>query len=145
MFALGHAPPSGARDAEASPFGCVERADAGSGGQHVVEALGDGLAGLLDEEVAHQREELDDVPVGVDDRMVDPGADLGGVHRAAASRTRTTRTGGGVRAVVTPGRIRRGPALSSMAHADVAQLVEHHLAKVRVAGSNPVVRSKRTS
>ena len=29
-----------------------------------------------------------------------------------------------------------------MAHADVAQLVEHHLAKVRVAGSNPVVRSQ---
>ena len=28
-------------------------------------------------------------------------------------------------------------------HADVAQLVEHHLAKVRVAGSNPVVRSTR--
>ncbi len=28
------------------------------------------------------------------------------------------------------------------ANADVAQLVEHHLAKVRVAGSNPVVRSK---
>ena len=28
------------------------------------------------------------------------------------------------------------------AHADVAQLVEHHLAKVRVAGSNPVVRSE---
>jgi hypothetical protein len=28
--------------------------------------------------------------------------------------------------------------------ADVAQLVEHHLAKVRVAGSNPVVRSQRT-
>ena len=26
-------------------------------------------------------------------------------------------------------------------HADVAQLVEHHLAKVRVAGSKPVVRS----
>ena len=25
--------------------------------------------------------------------------------------------------------------------ADMAQLVEHHLAKVRVAGSNPVVRS----
>src|SRR3954464_14850524 len=33
------------------------------------------------------------------------------------------------------------PLLSSTAHADVAQLVEHHLAKVRVAGSNPVVRS----
>ena len=29
-------------------------------------------------------------------------------------------------------------------HADVAQLVEHHLAKVRVAGSNPVVRSEDT-
>jgi hypothetical protein len=28
--------------------------------------------------------------------------------------------------------------------ADVAQLVEHHLAKVRVAGSNPVVRSTET-
>ena len=30
-------------------------------------------------------------------------------------------------------------------HADVAQLVAHHLAKVRVAGSSPVVRSKRSS
>ncbi len=28
-------------------------------------------------------------------------------------------------------------------HADVAQLVAHHLAKVRVAGSNPVIRSER--
>jgi hypothetical protein len=28
-------------------------------------------------------------------------------------------------------------------HADVAQLVAHHLAKVRVAGSSPVVRSRR--
>ena len=35
----------------------------------------------------------------------------------------------------------RGPLLSSLAHADVAQLVEHNLAKVGVAGSNPVVRS----
>ena len=32
-------------------------------------------------------------------------------------------------------------ALFWAVHADVAQLVEHHLAKVRVAGSNPVVRS----
>ena len=31
--------------------------------------------------------------------------------------------------------------ISGSGHADVAQLVEHHLAKVRVAGSNPVVRS----
>ena len=30
-------------------------------------------------------------------------------------------------------------------NADVAQLVEHHLAKVRVAGSNPVVRSEAHS
>jgi hypothetical protein len=34
---------------------------------------------------------------------------------------------------------RRGVPLG---RADVAQLVEHHLAKVRVAGSNPVVRSE---
>ena len=33
---------------------------------------------------------------------------------------------------------------SSRYQADVAQLVEHHLAKVRVAGSNPVVRSKKS-
>ena len=31
---------------------------------------------------------------------------------------------------------------SRPALADVAQLVAHHLAKVRVAGSNPVIRSK---
>ena len=31
---------------------------------------------------------------------------------------------------------------SRLLRADVAQLVAHHLAKVRVAGSNPVVRSK---
>ncbi len=32
--------------------------------------------------------------------------------------------------------------LRSPTHADVAQLVAHHLAKVRVAGSSPVVRSR---
>src|SRR4051812_1808024 len=32
----------------------------------------------------------------------------------------------------------------SLWRADVAQLVAHHLAKVRVAGSNPVVRSERS-
>ena len=31
---------------------------------------------------------------------------------------------------------------SRLLRADVAQLVAHHLAKVRVAGSNPVIRSK---
>ena len=44
-----------------------------------------------------------------------------------------------------------GPALGltqgsrHRCHADVAQLVAHHLAKVRVAGSNPVVRSEEAS
>lgn len=37
--------------------------------------------------------------------------------------------------------LRRGKPRES--DADVAQLVEHHLAKVRVAGSSPVVRSER--
>ena len=35
-----------------------------------------------------------------------------------------------------------GGSLHTTVHADVAQLVAHHLAKVRVAGSNPVIRSK---
>ena len=35
----------------------------------------------------------------------------------------------------------RGLAYTIFSHADMAQLVEHHLAKVGVAGSNPVVRS----
>ena len=35
--------------------------------------------------------------------------------------------------------------VASEAHADVAQLVEHHLAKVRVAGSSPVIRSEAHS
>ncbi len=37
---------------------------------------------------------------------------------------------------------RAPPATSRLGHADVAQLVEHHLAKVRVAGSSPVIRSQ---
>ena len=36
-------------------------------------------------------------------------------------------------------RVTLNPAICS---ADVAQLVEHHLAKVRVAGSSPVIRSE---
>ena len=36
------------------------------------------------------------------------------------------------------------PVLASI-YADMAQLVEHHLAKVGVAGSNPVVRSRTSS
>ena len=37
------------------------------------------------------------------------------------------------------------PPVTGRVRADVAQLVEHHLAKVRVAGSNPVVRSEKVS
>ena len=37
----------------------------------------------------------------------------------------------------------RPPIMDSLA--GVAQLVEHHLAKVRVAGSSPVARSKRNA
>ncbi len=45
------------------------------------------------------------------------------------------------------GRLGRLSAQSALrgGPADVAQLVEHHLAKVRVAGSNPVVRSTPSS
>ena len=35
----------------------------------------------------------------------------------------------------------RCKTVSMVSNADVAQLVEHHLAKVRVAGSSPVIRS----
>jgi hypothetical protein len=37
----------------------------------------------------------------------------------------------------------RHPPPTAWSRADVAQLVAHHLAKVRVAGSSPVVRSER--
>ena len=47
----------------------------------------------------------------------------------------------GYSSVRTPGTITAAVSLAGW-HADVAQLVEHHLAKVRVAGSNPVVRSE---
>ena len=40
------------------------------------------------------------------------------------------------------GEVAAGLLLVCDPHADVAQLVEHNLAKVGVAGSNPVVRSK---
>ena len=42
-------------------------------------------------------------------------------------------------------KLRVEPPRIEGARADVAQLVEHHLAKVGVAGSNPVVRSKRSA
>ncbi len=58
-------------------------------------------------------------------------------RRAPAGRAPTMATAG-----PAEGDRRIGTAnLSGIA--DVAQLVEHHLAKVRVAGSNPVVRSKK--
>ena len=39
----------------------------------------------------------------------------------------------------------RFPSIYSLAQADLAQLVEHNLAKVGVAGSSPVVRSSESS
>ena len=57
-------------------------------------------------------------------------------------RTATARGRGalapGLRLKLPRGGVSMGPQ-----RADVAQLVEHHLAKVGVAGSNPVVRSDR--
>ena len=46
--------------------------------------------------------------------------------------------------VCVSGRIGYSSERTPGCDADVAQLVEHHLAKVRVAGSNPVVRSEGT-
>ena len=48
---------------------------------------------------------------------------------------------GNWRSVLRWRRLATAGLLESSGTADVAQLVEHHLAKVRVAGSNPVVRS----
>ena len=44
-----------------------------------------------------------------------------------------------------PGNIRALRRPFCFTYADMAQLVEHNLAKVGVAGSSPVVRSKRSS
>jgi hypothetical protein len=66
---------------------------------------------------------------------------LGGVDRRGRIGARARIGYSSVRA----SRFRPGgdtAATMSGLHADVAQLVEHHLAKVRVAGSNPVVRSE---
>ena len=50
-------------------------AKAGSAAHRLVVPLGDGLTRLFDEQVAHDRRELDQVPVAIDDRMVDLVAD----------------------------------------------------------------------
>ena len=68
------------------------------------------------------------------------------VGRAAIRHVRRARRGA---EVVWP-RVRRSDrvnerqAARALCYADVAQLVAHHLAKVRVAGSNPVVRSRHS-
>ena len=71
--------------------------------------------------------------------------------------TRYTGEAGGARAFRRPPGAGADPPIRSIRsiracslvycrpHADVAQLVEHNLAKVGVAGSNPVVRSKSES
>ena len=70
-----------------------------------VESLGDGRAGLLDEEVAQQRQVLDEVPVRVDDGMVDPGADLRGIHNGSLARRQAT--AGAPASVHVTGELRR--------------------------------------
>jgi hypothetical protein len=64
-------------------------------------------------------------------------------------RYRVVEGGPGSVAAVHGGRCCRGADRRSTARvwprADVAQLVEHHLAKVRVAGSSPVVRSSEVA
>ena len=49
--------------------------------------------------------------------------------------------GGGIEVLLARPWTLRYPTPCALARADVAQLVEHNLAKVGVAGSNPVVRS----
>jgi hypothetical protein len=61
--------------------------------------------------------------------------------RASPARPRQPGRGGMARARLAPRWGVRYPTPCAFAHADVAQLVEHNLAKVGVAGSNPVVRS----
>src|SRR6266516_2633069 len=71
-----------------------------------------------------------------------PGTDVTGL--AAGGRTEFARRPGSAK-VLERTSVSAGdawPALHLGGRADVAQLVEHHLAKVRVAGSNPVVRSE---
>ena len=62
----------------------------------------------------------------------DPG---GGPHNTSRRAPRSRH--GASSSLIPPCRILADPA-------GVAQLVEHHLAKVRVAGSSPVARSSKT-
>src|SRR6266567_4186438 len=64
-----------------------------------------------------------------------PGLDAA---RDRGARARSVR----LRGVCRSGKIGYSSDRTPGCDADVAQLVEHHLAKVRVAGSNPVVRSE---
>jgi hypothetical protein len=63
-------------------------------------------------------------------------------QRAAARRHPEFARGSGSATVLNAHPTWRIRWIGRAPHADVAQLVEHHLAKVRVAGSNPVVRSE---
>ena len=87
---------------------------------------------LVTERVVPQRR-------GLDGHVLVP-ADEVGLPRPHAGHTarRPARRGTGLKRCSTIG-------YSLVRAADVAQLVEHHLAKVRVAGSNPVVRSEMPS
>jgi hypothetical protein len=89
------------------------------------------------------------------DRLRAAGADSGGIFGAqpgSAAANHDSRARQSAQSSLLTGQDRlqfcshagHRPAGSGLraGNADVAQLVEHHLAKVRVAGSNPVVRSE---
>ena len=88
-------------------------------------------------------------PVRGRDNIVGGVAQLGervnGIHEVRGSiplaSTRRS-SGGGKRACTRSRCARTGAALESSAFAGIAQLVEHNLAKVGVAGSSPVSRSR---
>jgi hypothetical protein len=81
-------------------------------------------------------------PIGSEDLSISPGSPCSDVLRIVradrAGACRRNRAALPRLADTTPS----GAAGYHDVHADVAQLVEHHLAKVRVAGSSPVVRSR---
>ena len=60
---------------------------------------------------------------------------------AEANRSKWAFSSGGERFPDTEEVTSSNLVTPTICDADMAQLVEHHLAKVRVAGSNPVVRS----
>ena len=59
----------------AAPARRVERTQHSGAVEQPIEAGTEALAAELDHEVADEREELHEMPVTVDDRMIEPGPD----------------------------------------------------------------------